>query len=183
MRRQMGLNLMAALIVSATLAAQAPPAGPGRAGGPPPIGEPGQPRPAGHGPQWLRLLNLTPAQEQAVKAIEDQHQAARAARRQAVMAKGAALRDALEDPAASEAQLKALHAAESDARLQALQEERAAFLETWAVLGKDQQARAQRLRQKFQKEREARRDLQEEIGEPGPGGPGGPCGPGPAPCH
>ena len=57
-----------------------------------------------------------------------------------------------------------------DARFQALQEERAAFLETWAVLGKDQQARAQRLRQKFQKEREARRDLQEEIGEPGPGG-------------
>jgi len=176
-----GLKVLAALALGATLAAQAPPDGPGAGPCPPPMAGRGLPGPRPSGPPWLRLLSLTPAQEQAVKAIEDRHRAAAAGRRQAVGARAAELRDALEDPAAGEAQLRTLHAAESEARFQAALEERAAILEIHAVLTREQQAKAQRLRQKLQKEREAHREVMEEAGEgmepgPGPGlGPGAPC--------
>ena len=173
-----GLQVLAALALGTALAAQAPPDAPGARPGPPPMAGQGMARPP-LGPPWLRLLGLTPAQEQAVKAIEERHRAALGSRSRTAAAKAAELRDALEDPAAGEAQLRALHAGASDAQYQAALEERAAFLEIHAVLTRDQQAKGQRLRQKLQKEREAHREVMEESGEAMDPGPGR----GPAPCH
>ena len=76
----------------------------------------------------------------------------------------AALMAGLEDPVLSEAQLRALQAAESEARLQVVLEQRAAFLEIHAVLSPDQQAKALRLGLKQRKEREARLELEAERG-------------------
>jgi len=166
------------LIISLTAAAaQAPPGGPGwapgcaaRPDGPPPGSEAGRPGPMRQGPEdsqgppVLRLLNLTASQKQAIKGILDQHRPVRAALRQALAAKAMALRDGSEDPSLSEAQLRAIQATESAARLQVVLEDRAAFLEIRAVLSKDQQARADRLRLKHQQEREAHQAFLAEAG-------------------
>jgi Spy/CpxP family protein refolding chaperone len=167
------MKLMAAFALCAALGAQALPEGPGgKAGMPPAPGGRVHPGPMAPAP-WLHMLNLTEAQDKQVQAIQEQHRPAREARRKAAMARAAALRDALEDPGASEAQIRALHAAESEARLQERLEERALLLEVNGVLTREQQAKAQRLRQIMQKEREARRELREEAGGP-MGGPGMP---------
>jgi len=166
------------LIISLTAAAaQAPPGGPDWApgcaampGGPPPGSEKGRPGPMrpgpedSQGPPVLRFLNLTVAQKQAIKGILDQHRPVRTALRQALGAKAMALREGSEDPSLSEAQLRALQATESAALLQVVLEDRAAFLEIHAVLSKDQQARADRLRLKRQKEREAHQAFLAEAG-------------------
>jgi hypothetical protein len=112
----------------------------------------------------LRFLNLTVAQKQAIKGILDQHRPVRTALRQALGAKAMALREGSEDPSLSEAQLRALQATESAALLQVVLEDRAAFLEIHAVLSRDQQARADRLRLKRQKEREAHQAFLAEAG-------------------
>jgi Spy/CpxP family protein refolding chaperone len=166
------------LIISlAAAAAQAPPGGPGWAPGcaalppgPPPgfeTGRPGPMRPGPEDPQGppvLRFLNLTDSQKQAIKAILDQHRPVRTALRQALAAKTMALREGSEDPSLSEAQLRALQATESAARLQAVLEDRAAFLEVHAVLSREQQAKADRLRLKHQKEQEAHQAFLAEAG-------------------
>ena len=167
MMRQSALFFMAALAVSAT---QAPPDGPGCEGrwpGPPPMMGPGmgerlrRPEP---GPFMLRFLDLTGPQKQAVKAFLDKHRPARSAWHRAMVAKAMALRDGQEDPALTEAQLRTLQAAESEARLQLLLEERAEFMEVNAVLTKDQQAKAERLRLALRQEREARAAILAETG-------------------
>jgi hypothetical protein len=112
----------------------------------------------------LRFLNLTDSQKQAIKAILDQHRPARTALRHALAAKTMALWEGSEDPSLSEAQLRTLQATESAARLQAVLEDRATFLEIHAVLSKDQQAKADRLRLKHQKEREAHQAFLAEAG-------------------
>jgi Spy/CpxP family protein refolding chaperone len=121
------------------------------------------------GPSLLKFLNLEPAQEKAVQAILDQHRASQSLRRRALADREAALRGGMEDPALSEAQIRALLAAETEARLQVVLEERAAFLDINRVLTADQQTKAARLRQKLEREREARMDLMEEEGWPKPG--------------
>ena len=112
----------------------------------------------------LRFLNLTPAQEQAVQAILDKRRPEQQSRRRVLDAKGAALMAGLEDPGLPEIQLRALQAAESEARLQVVLEQRAAFLEINAILTPDQQAKALRLSLKLRKEREARLELEAERG-------------------
>jgi Spy/CpxP family protein refolding chaperone len=118
------------------------------------------------------FLNLTAAQEKSVKAIRERHMTVQVGRHRALDAKEAALREGLEDPGLSDAQLRALLAAESEAKLQAVLEERAVFLETYAVLSPEQQAMALRLRQKLQKEREAHREVMDELRGPEGLGPG-----------
>jgi hypothetical protein len=118
------------------------------------------------GPPVLRFLNLTDPQKQAIKGILDQHRPVRTALHQALAVKAMALRNGQEDPSLSEAQLRAIQAAESAARLQVVLEERAAFLEIHAVLSRDQQARAERLRLKHQKACEARQAFLAEAEEP-----------------
>lgn len=114
----------------------------------------------------LRLLNLTGSQKQAIKGILDRHRPVRAALGQAFAAKARALRDGQEDPSLSEAQLRAILMSESASRLQMVLEDRAAFLEIHAVLSKDQQARAERLRLKHQTACEARQAFLMEAGAP-----------------
>lgn len=182
------LMLTTALMAGLALSAQAPPPGDGPMGPgcPPPMAGPGRPGPMGlgpgpgprgqgpeagpQGPSVLRFLNLTEAQQKAVRAIQDQHRAELKARRRALGEKAEAVRDGLEDPAVPDARLRALVAEEGEARLQLALAERSAFQETNAVLTAEQQAKAQRLRQKLQKERAAHREVVEEMG--GPMGPG-----------
>ena len=166
------LRLSAWILVSALAvgAAQAPLEGPGRGpgcvvepGGAGPGFEPGRPGPMHRGPEpgplgppALGFMKLSAAQENAVKGILDQHRPTRKTLQQALATRTLALRESLEDPSVSEAHLRSIQAAESAARLQVVLEDRATFLEIHAVLSKDQQARAERLRLKGQKEREAR---------------------------
>lgn len=133
--------------------------------------EPGRPGPMHHGPRpdpqgppVLRFLNLTAPQERSIAGILDQHRPALGALRRALASRAMALREGQEDPSLSEAQLRALLTAESAARLQVVLEERAATLEIHAVLSKDQQAKAERLRLSRQKEREARQAFLAEAG-------------------
>ena len=112
----------------------------------------------------LRFLDLTAPQKQAVKAILDQRRPARTALHRAMLAKAMALRDGQEDPALAEARLRALQAAESEARLQLLLDERAEFLEVHALLTREQQAKAERLRLARRQERAARQAIMAETG-------------------
>jgi Spy/CpxP family protein refolding chaperone len=114
----------------------------------------------------FQFLNLSATQEKAVKAALDKHRPALMAKHRLLGEKAGATRDGLENPALSETQLRALLAAENEARLQVVLEERSAFQEAFALLSGEQQAKAVRLNQKRQKEREARRDVMEEEGTP-----------------
>jgi Spy/CpxP family protein refolding chaperone len=119
----------------------------------------------------LRFLDLTADQRQKVKAVLDQHRPAHLALHKALEEKAGALSDGLENPALSEVQLKALQAAESEARLQEVLEQRAEFLAVRALLSPEQQAKAERLRLKRAKEREAHRELMDELDDAGRPGP------------
>jgi Spy/CpxP family protein refolding chaperone len=125
------------------------------------------PGPGPQGPPVFKFLGLTAVQEQAVQAVRDKHQPALMAGHRLLGEKAAAVRDGMENPALSEPQLRALLAAENEARLQVVLEQRATFQEAFALLSAEQQAKAVRLNQKRQKEREARRDVMEEEGLPG----------------
>lgn len=142
-------------------------AGPG--GGQPGHGAPHRPAMEPGGPMAdLRALALTPDQAKAVRSVLEQHHAAATARRRAVDRKEEALHAAAADPAVPEARLRALHAEAAEARLQDLLEQRAVAQELNALLTPEQQAKAARIRAGRQKEREARRALMEELGDPAP---------------
>jgi len=160
-------------LAAATLAAQGPDLPP--PGGPEGLRHPGQPGPGAFrpgpgqgGPEvLLRALGLTPDQDKAVRAILDRRRAAAMARHQAAGAKEEALRAAAEDPAATEARLRALHAEAGEARLQDLLDRHAAMAEVDALLTPDQRAKATRIRANQRREREARGALMEDLGGPG----------------
>ena len=173
------MTLITLALLGGTLAAQAPepmpgpgpegrhrpgPGGPDQ-GGPGPMGRPGA---MGHGGPGLalRALGLTPDQEKAARAVMDKHRPADQARRKAADQCEEALHAALEDPTATDAQLRALHAAASSARFQSLLEHRAELLERHALLTPDQQAKARRIRENQNREREARRALAEDLDGP-----------------
>ena len=160
------------------------PGGPGASFGP--QGLQGGPRAKG-GPQGLPLmafLAITPVQDKAMRTIQEQHRMAQADKRKALGDKAAALRRGLEDPALSEAQVRALAGAAAEARLQVVLEERATFMELQGVLTPEQKAKAQRLRVKLDREREAHKEVMAEMGELDPMEPGGgpDAGPGAGPC-
>jgi Spy/CpxP family protein refolding chaperone len=160
------------------------PGGPGASFGP--QGLQGGPRAKG-GPQGLPLmafLAITPVQDKAMRTIQEQHRMAQADKRKALGDKAAALRRGLEDPALSEAQVRALAGAVAEARLQVVLEERATFMELQGVLTPEQKAKAQRLRVKLDREREAHKEVMAEMGELDPMEPGGgpDAGPGAGPC-
>jgi Spy/CpxP family protein refolding chaperone len=123
----------------------------------------------------FKALNLTPEQEKAIQGVLDRHKAAVKSREQAAREKEDALRDAMEDPGVPEAKLRSLHLVASEARLQAMLEHRAAMLEINALLTPDQLAKARRIREGRQRERDAHRALAAELDDgqaPPPGGPG-----------
>jgi len=204
--KSLSVRCLAVLLVQAALSAQTPPPGPdgecrpaiiqsGRPGpggpgmGPGPLlggqgvhGPQQGPRGAKGGPQGLPLmafLAITPVQDKAIETIQEQHRMAQAGKRKALGDKEATLRHGLEDPALTETQVRALAGAVAEARLQLVLEERAMFMEIQGVLTPEQKAKAQRLRVKLDKEREAHKDLMAEMGElepgPWPGGEPGPC--------
>lgn len=162
-------------LLALPLAAQAPsfpPQGPGSEGmrhGP---GEPDHRGPGGLQPpgpeQALRALGLTPDQDRAVKAILDKGREADRPIHKALMDKEGALQAAVQDPAAPEAHLRALHAAASETRFQLLLARRGRLQEIHALLTPDQKARLKRLQDKMAREREARRALMEEMPPPPP---------------
>lgn len=92
------------------------------------------------GGPMAQLPNLTEAQKTSLKAVADKHRAALEARQKEAGDARAALRAAMQDPAAGDAQLKALHAKASDAELPVLLERRAMMRESEAVLNADQLA-------------------------------------------
>jgi hypothetical protein len=125
----------------------------------------------------FKALGLTQDQEKAVKAVLDRHKAAGKARETAAAEKEDALRDAVEDPAVPETRLHTLHLAAAEARLQSLMEHRAVVQEINALLTPDQLAKARRIREGLQRERDAHRavaaELDDEQAPPPP-----PCAPG-----
>jgi Spy/CpxP family protein refolding chaperone len=129
----------------------------------------------------MAFLAITPVQDKAMQTIQEQHRLALAGKRKALGEKAAALRHGMEDPALSEAQVRALAGAVAEARLQLVLEERATFLEIQGVLTAEQKAKAQRLRVKLDKEREAHKELMAEMGELDPMDPMDPMEPGAGP--
>jgi len=158
-------------ILSLTLAAGLLSAqdGPGRPG-PEGMRRPG-PAPEGMrrpGPEAMfRALGLAKDQEAAIHAALGRRRPAEQARHQAAAEKEEALRAALEEPATTETQLRTLHAAASEARLQALLEHRGLLLELNALLTPEQQAKARRIRENQRREAEAHRAVEADLGEPG----------------
>jgi len=136
--------------------------------GPAGRGGPGGEKGAMPGPMMapmFHFLKLSEEQKKSMAAVQAKHQPAMRAKQQALAAKGKALRDGLDNPAVTEAQLRTLAAAENEARLQCLLEGRAGFLEMHALLSKDQQAKAERLRVIRQKEQEAHQAFMAEAEE------------------
>lgn len=144
-------------LLGASLIAQAPPPPP------PPLEAPHRPG----GEFNLRFLDLSPDQEKAVKNLLRQRRAGAQALHQAAADQEEAFHAALEDPAASEAQLRALHASASEARLKAALDHRALLLEVHALLTPEQRAKARRVMANQRREREAHRAVQEDLGPAG----------------
>ena len=168
-------TLLTFALLGASLLAQAPPPPPDAMRGPGPEG------PHHRGGEFnLKFLGLSPDQDKAVKALLDQHRAVAQALHKAAAGQEEALHAAMEDPATSEPQLRALHAAASEARLKALLDHRALLLDLQALLTPEQRAKARRVMANQRREREARQALQEDLGEPGDG-PHGPMPPPPPP--
>jgi Spy/CpxP family protein refolding chaperone len=143
---------------------------------PPPMPGPGGEAMPGHGPdarqhhgpdQILRHLGLSADQEKAVHAALDRHRPAAMAREQEARDLEDRLHAAVEDPAVGEAQLRAAHAAASAAHLAALLEQRTLVADLDALLTPEQRAKAARIRTNLERERQARRAVQEDLGGPG----------------
>lgn len=142
MTKRLFFTLALALSAGAMLPAQPPP---------PPFGQ-------------LKELDLTEAQKQSIRNILDGHRTASTTRRQALEARDRVVRDAMAETDTTEAQLRDLHGAASEARLAMLLEERAVWLEIQAVLSPAQQAKAREQRRKLQAAMEAHRAALEELG-------------------
>ena len=129
------------LAASLPLLAQAPP--------PPPDG-----RPMAH--HLAQALDLSPEQQTKMKAIREKHASALKADHEAARTQGEAFRAAMEDPKASEAQLRQAFDQMNAARFQTLLEGRAMRQEMRAVLTPEQQAKADAMRAGFRERAKAR---------------------------
>jgi Spy/CpxP family protein refolding chaperone len=141
-----------------------PPRRPEPIDGPRPGPQEGMRRPDGSF-ALLKALGLSPDQEAAVRAVLEKRRASGRAAHRAAEAKEDALRQASEDPAATEAQLRALHAAASEARFQALLEHRTMALAIDAILTPEQRAKARRIREGMNRERDAHWAVMEEMAD------------------
>ena len=90
------------------------------------------------GGHMAHMLNLTSAQQTAVKAVADKHRSALEAKQKAAGDAHAALRTAMLDQAASDDQLKTLQAKAGEAQLAVMLERRAMMRECEALLTADQ---------------------------------------------
>ncbi len=131
-----------------------------------------QAQPPQPGPQGFRPgpppgmpcdLDLTTAQRSAIQAVFEKHRAAHQEKQKATMQKERALMDALFEGSTSEAQLRELHRAASDARFALLLEDRATRLEVDALLTPEQWAKAKERSPRMQKGPEGA----PPMGEPG----------------
>lgn len=116
-------------------------------------------------PRTQRLaeaLGLSPEQQAKLEAIRAQHTAALKADREALQAEGRQLHGAMQDPAASETQLRQAFDRMNEARFKALMDRRALRQEMRAVLTPDQQAKADALKARFREERLARMERRVE---------------------
>lgn len=108
-------------------------------------------------------LGLSPEQQAKLEAIRAQHAAALKADREAVQAQGRQLHGAMQDPAASEAQLRQAFDKMNEARFKALLDRRALRQEMRAVLTPDQQAKADALKAEFRERRRARMERRVQL--------------------
>ena len=155
-------TLITFALLGASLAAQEPPPPPM------PMHAPGPEGPHRRGGEFnFKFLGLSPDQEKAVKALLEQRRHGAQALHKAAADHEEALHAAMEDPATTEPQLRALHASASEARLKAILEHRALLLDLQALLTPEQRAKAKRVMANQRREREAHRDLQEDLGEAG----------------
>ena len=92
------------------------------------------------GGPMARFLDLTEAQQASMKGVTDRHQASLDTKLTAVAQARKAMRSAMLDPAAGEAQLKPLQAKLADAQLAVMLERRAMRVEAEAFLTTDQKA-------------------------------------------
>lgn len=129
------------LAASLPLLAQAPP--------PPPDGHPM----ARH---LAQTLDLSPEQQTKMKAIHEKHAGALKADHEAARVQSEAFRAAMEDPKASEAQLRQAFDQMNAARFQTMLEGRAMHQEMRAVLTPEQQAKADAMRAEFRERAKAR---------------------------
>lgn len=125
-------------------------------------------RGAGLGPAFA-CLNLTDAQKASLKALQEKYRPALEANRSAAFEAQKALRAAAANPATSDADLKAAFDKASAARFAMMQQHRALFQESQAILTPEQKAQFEKLRA----ERQQR--MQNRMKGRGPGmgmGPG-----------
>ena len=116
-----------------------------------------QPSPHGQGPNHMaKILDLSPEQQTQAKAIHEKHQAALKTDREAMRAQSKAFHAAMQDPKASEAQLRQAFDQMNAARFQSMLESRAMRLEMRAILTPDQQAKADAMKAQFQEHMKAR---------------------------
>ena len=119
-----------------------------------------------HPPRGQRLaeaLGLSPEQQAKLEALRAQHAAALKADREALQAQGRQLRGAMQDPSASEAQLRQAFDRMNEARFKALLDRRALRQEMRAVLTPDQQAKADALKAEFRERHRARMERRVQM--------------------
>lgn len=124
-----------------------------------------------HGPRAERanrILNLSEAQKTSIKTIQEKHHPDLVLRRDAARQAHAALRAALQDPATSDTQLRALHDKASAARFDLMLAQRSLHQEVQAVLTPEQRAKAAERHALARAKREERmRHLRMAAGMPG----------------
>ena len=114
------------------------------------------PQGPGHAAHMAKLLDLSPEQQDQMKAIHEKHHAALKADHDAVRAQSQAFHAAMEDPKADPAQLRQAFDQMNAARFQTLLEGRAMRQEMRAILTPDQQAKADAMKAQFKERMQAR---------------------------
>lgn len=115
------------------------------------------PPPRPHNPgRMAQALGLSPEQQTQMKAIREKHLDALRADREASRAQVQAFRATMQDPKASEAQLRQGYDQMSAQRFHTLLDRRAMRQEMRAVLTPDQQAKADAMRAQFRERMKAR---------------------------
>ncbi|HXC16527.1 MAG TPA: Spy/CpxP family protein refolding chaperone [Holophagaceae bacterium] len=117
---------------------------------------PGPQAPGAMPTRVVTALDLTPEQQAQRKAIHGRYRDAARANHEAVRAQAQAFRAAMQDPKASEAQLRQAFDQMNSQRFQGLLQRRAMRQELRATLTPDQQAKADTMRAQFREHRRAR---------------------------